>query len=275
MQPAPMPTFLYEIGGGAQPSYVFAALDPGSPLHESFPADYEGIFHLARQVYVPDAHTPEEAEAFMGELVTRAPALAGQLGPDAFATLTSECGDLLPSPVLAHLTPTAAMAVFVQAAAARAAGASVTDQRISPTHDAVSRRHMAGLPLAPLFTDAQLHASVRELDPVALDTLRAMLAHAADWRAQQEAVLRAYRAGDEAGAIAPSTTPGCEREQAIVHGQYTRALDAHAAEIIADMRMGNVLVVLPVDAVLMERGLLDRVREAGLPVTRISVSHVD
>lgn len=275
MQPAPVPTFLYEVAvAGGQPSYVFAALE-GAPLHASFPAEYEGIFHLARQVYVPDAHTAEESEAFMRELATRDAALPRQLGPDAFATLSDECGALVPAPVLAHLTPTGAFAILQWSATARAAGVSVTDARISPTHDAVSRRQMAGLPITALFSDAELRASVHEVDPIALDTLRAALAHATEWQAEIAAAIAVYRSGDEAAVVHDVATPGLDRAEAITRAQYTRALDAHAADIIADMRQGNVLVVLPVEAVLRGHGLLARVREAGLPVTRISVSHVE
>lgn len=273
--PAPtQPTWLYEVHTDSQPSYVFAALDPGCPLHEAFPSDYLVLFRYARQVIVINAQSNDEAAALLlARGIDRSGSLPRSIGAEPFAQLTGVIDDAVPAPMVRLLRPEWALLALSQALAADAYGVGASDARISPTHDGVSRREMGGAPVVGLFDDDAVESSLDAMAPLATETLRAMLAHLDDERASARSRLAAYRAGDEAALLTEHghVTPGTERLAAASVAETARALDDHTATIETELRGGNALVLLSYDMVLGEHGLLARLRTDGFEVSRISM----
>ncbi len=254
---------------------MFAALDPGCPLHESFPADYMVLFRFARLVIVPDAQTSEEAhQALLDHGLDRSGSLARAIGPERAELLGAEIDDLVPPMIVPFLRPTWALEVLVLALAADAYGVDASDGRISPTHDAVSRRRMSGAPLLGLYDHDELDRWFTAVAPSATDALRGELDALDAERAAARAVLAAYRAGDEAVLIAANhdAPPGVERFADVSRTASRRMRDAHAETLEAELRAGNALAVLSVTEVLGDDGVLADLRSHGLTVTRISVA---
>jgi hypothetical protein len=275
VEPArPRPSWLYEIRTGTQPSYVFAALDPGCPLHECFPADYLVLFRFARQVIVLDPADAEEARASMlARGLDRSGSLERTIGPERFAALAPLVDDLVSGDVLRFFRPVWALLLLSIALSAEAYGVDASDGRISPAHDAVSRRETSGAPILGLFDSGDFDHYLAALSPVATDTLSAMLEHLEEERAAARALLVAYRAGDDAAMleIRGQVTPGTERATAVATADARRVLDESVEVIETELRTGNALVVLPFDMVLGEQGLLARLRTDGFEISRVSV----
>lgn len=275
-EPPPVPTrpsWLYEVHTTTQSSYVFAALEPGCPLHESFPPDYAVLFRFARTVIVTDAQTEEEARAsLLANGVDRSGSLERVLGPERFAVLAHAIDDLVPGEIVRFMRPVWAVMMLQLPLAASAYGADASDGRLSPTHDAVSRRRMAGAPIVGLFEHDDVDAEIARLAPLATEVLRAELDHVDDLRAAARAALAAYRAGDEAALEAVhANVPGTGRFAALAESETRRHFESRIADVETELRTGNALVLLPVDLTLGERGLLARLHADGFEITRVEV----
>jgi hypothetical protein len=275
-EPTPIatrPTWLYEIHTASQPSYVFAALDPGCPLHECFPDDYLVLFRYARQVIVTDAQTAEEADASMTTSgLDRSGSLERSLGPERFALLANTLHDLLPAGVIRYLRPIWAAMLLGLALSAEAYGVGASDLRISPGHDAVSRRRMSNAAILGIFDHEEVDRELSAMAPHATDALRAALDRLDEERAWSRSLLAAYRAADEVALLGvhAQATAGSQPLWAISEAGGQHVLDERISLIETELRAGNALVVLPYYMVLGERGLLARLGADEFDVDRLS-----
>ncbi|MFO0682828.1 MAG: TraB/GumN family protein [Sandaracinus sp.] len=271
LEPAAVPTWLYEIQTESQPSYVFAALDPGVPLHESFPPDYEALYTYARAVIVPMAWDPEQERAFAAEHgLDPSFHLDRVIGSERFEHFVARTG--APAELAVHVRPEAAIELWLGATVADLSHTRIEDTRLSPTHDLVARRQAAGLPTLSLATPARATELFATLERGAADTLSAILDHPDETRANLADVRTAYLAGDEAALLAAHAVPviGRDEDSALRRRENLRLLTEGMPVIEQEIRAGNALVLLPYGMVLTEDGLLARLRTSGLIATRIT-----
>ncbi len=268
-----MPTWLFEIQTESQPSYVFAALDPGVPLHASFPPDYEALYTFARAVIVPMAWEPEEERAFAAEHgLDPSFHLDRAIGAERFARLVALTG--APEEIAVHVRPEAALELALGATVADLGHERMEDTRLSPTHDLVARRQAAGLPTLSLATAARAAELWTVLERGATDTLAAVLDHPDQTRANLADVRTAYLAGDEAALLVAHAVPviGREQDSALRRSENLRLLSEGMPVIEREIRAGNALVLLPYGMVLGEEGLLARLRADGIVATRVTTT---
>lgn len=269
------PTWLYRVTTDTQPSYVFAALDDGCPLHDSFPSDYTPLFQFARLVIVEQASTEEEAEeAMTTHGVDRSGSLARTLGAERFATLAETIHGAIEPALVPYLRPPYALAYLSLTVSADAYGGHMTDGRMSPLHDAVSRRRMNGGTLLGLYEDDEVERARVALARPATEALIACLDHLDVVRAQARERLAAYRAGDQDALVRVhgERLPGGEAFETLGQTLSDRVFDAHWDRLQTELRAGNAFAVLPTSDVLGDHGVLARLRNSGVEITRISVA---
>ncbi len=275
-EPTPeTPTWLYRVTTDTQPSYVLAALEYGCPLSEALPHDYAALFQFARVVIVPDARTEEEMhDAMMAQAIDRSGSLARALGPERLAALTDEIDDAVTPGIVRFLRPTWAIGLYYEGLQTDAYGGHLSDMRMSPTHDAAIRRQMSGAPLTGLFTAADVDRMMASGAPLAADALCAAIDHVDAARAISRDTLAAYRAGDETALWTALQTdvPGAEAFSAACRAAEQQALEAHSGSLSSELRAGNAFAVLPAQEVLGDDGVLARLRNAGVEITRVSVA---
>jgi hypothetical protein len=250
-------------------------LEPGCTLEESFPREYEVLFRSARTVVVPVAWTEaEERELMMTQGLSETSPLATALGTERFARFLELTH--MPPEIGPRFLPFTAIAVLTQVIEADVFGAPASDVRLSPVHDAMTRRWTEGLPVAGMLTSDQARESYgRVRDAPASDALRAYLDDVPELRAQLAARLSAYRAGDEADVTRRDATTGIAEAapyEAAVHAENARTLQLGLARIEGELRAGNALVMMPAAQVVGDAGLLARLRADHFDVTRIAVA---
>jgi hypothetical protein len=248
-------------------------LEPGCTLEESFPDEYAVLFQSARTVVVPVAWTEaEERDLMMTQGLSPDSPLAADLGPERFARfleLTS-----MPPEIAPRFVPFSAVAVLTQVIEADVFGAPASDVRLSPVHDAMTRRWTEGLPVVGMLTSEQGRQSYgRVREAPAMDALRAYLDHVPELRAQLSARLSAYRAGDEADVgrrDAQTTVEGAAPYEAVVRAENARTLTLGLPRIEGELRAGDALVMMPAAQVVGEAGLLARLRADHFEVRRLA-----
>lgn len=275
-EPEPVPTrpsWLYRIETESQPSYLFAALEPGCPLHESFPAEFEILFRYARTVMVPVVWTEQEEQEFvLAHGMDAGYRLDRELGPERYVPFLEATA--LPIDAAPRVLPMMGLALFSQNLVADVYGASRTDSRLSPTHDAMTRRRMSGLPLVGSLTADEAAESFERIPrSAALAELRTAIERRRELRAEFAARLEAYRAGDEADVARHDGTRLLAVEAYItaLTAEDARLMALSVPRIEAELRAGNALVVMDVDDVVGETGVLARLRADHLALTRVEV----
>ncbi len=273
-RPPARPTFLYEIPGEPNASYLFGSLEGGTTLRESFPSEYEAIFRFARVLVVESAATDGEQAALIMDQMSHARPLDVALGAEHFTQLSEQIGDQIPPQLLGHLTPELAFLMLEGEVMADAHGGSPRRITLSPAHDLTQRRQTVAAAVVGLDSTSDVRRTFSRMRAGgALAGVTALLDHLDEQRALARTTMDAYRSGDEVALAEALVTPstGMATLEATVHAIRRESLARWMPIVERELTEGNALIVLPIDTVLGEDGAVARLTRSGHTLRRVEV----